>query len=372
RVLGLGRIGPEAALPVMEGKALLFKYLGGVDAVPICLSTTDAAEIVRTTLALQPSFGGVNLEDIEQPKCFRVLEELRAAARIPVWHDDQQGSATVVLAGLLGALAVVGKELAAVRIVLVGMGAANVATLRLLIAAGVEPGAVVACDRRGTLHPGRGDIEAQAAVLPQKWAACTTTNADRVAGGVADALRGADVCIAFSHPGPGTVEPGWVAGMAREAVVFACANPVPEIWPAEALAAGARVVCTGRGDFPNQVNNSLGFPGIFRGVLDVRARTISDGMALAAARELAAFAAERGLRPDAVVPSMTDWLVHPRVAAATAAAAHDEGVAATWPGRDAVRDEAERTIAAARRSTQALLAAGCLSPQPPAGQSPTR
>jgi malate dehydrogenase (oxaloacetate-decarboxylating) len=364
RILGLGPIGPEAGLPVMEGKALLFKYLGGVDAVPICLDTTDPDEIVRTTLLLQPAFGGVNLEDIEQPKCFRVLDELRAAARIPVWHDDQQGSATVVLAGLLNALEVVGKRLADVRIALVGMGAANVATFRLLLAVGADPAAVVACDSRGTLHRGRHDIEQVADRYPDKWRACTATNADGVRGGVAEALRGADVCIAFSRPGPGTIEPDWVRAMADDPVVFACANPVPEIWPADALAAGARIVATGRGDFPNQVNNSLGFPGIFRGVLDVRARTITDGMALAAARAIAGFAADRGLREDAIVPTMADWEVYPKVAAVTAAAAHAEGVAEVWAGEDVAYEHARSVIAEARDATHALMAAGCIRPFP--------
>jgi malate dehydrogenase (oxaloacetate-decarboxylating) len=365
RVLGLGPIGPEAGLPVMEGKALLFKFLGGVDAIPICLDTTDADEIVRTTLVLQPSFGAVNLEDIEQPKCFRVLDDLRRQARIPVWHDDQQGSATVALAGLLNALTVVGKDLHRVRIALVGMGAANVATLRLLLAVGVDPAAVVACDSRGTLHPGRHDLEAAQDHFADKWRACSITNGDGIVGGTADALRGADVCIAFSKPGPGTIEPAWVAGMARNAIVFACANPVPEIWPDAAKAAGARVVGTGRCDLPNQVNNSLGFPGIFRGVLDVRARTITDSMALAAARALAGFAAERGLREDRVVPSMADWEVYPRVATATAKAAHEEGLAGCWPGEAAVLAQATRTIADAREATLVLMSAGCIPPFPP-------
>jgi malate dehydrogenase (oxaloacetate-decarboxylating) len=367
RILGLGPIGPEAGLPVMEGKSLLFKYLGGVDAVPICLDTVDPDEIVRTTLLLQPAFGGVNLEDIEQPKCFRVLDALRRQARIPVWHDDQQGSATVALAGLLNALEVVGKRLTDVRITLVGMGAANVATFRLLLAMGVSPGAVVACDSRGILHPARRDVEVARERFPDKWRACTTTNADLVTGGVAEALRGADVCIAFSRPGPGTIDPAWISGMAHDAIVFACANPVPEIWPDDAKAAGARIVGTGCGDLPNQVNNSLGFPGIFRGVLDVRARTITDSMALAAARALADFAAERGLREDAIVPTMADWEVYPRVATATAKAAHDEGLAACWPGEEAELARATRIISEAREATRVLMATGCIPPFPADG-----
>ena len=234
RVLGLGDIGPEAGLPVMEGKALLFKYLGGVDAVPLCIRASDEEEIVRVVKALEPSFGGINLEDIAQPKCFRVLERLRAEMRIPVWHDDQQGSATVVLAALLNALKIVGKELRSVRIAMIGMGAANVATYRLLKSAGIAPRLVIACDSKGILHEGREDIQRQQGQFLEKWQVCTETNGDRVIGSIAEALRGADVCIAFSQSGPGVIRPSWIGTMARDAIVLACANPVPEIWPWEA------------------------------------------------------------------------------------------------------------------------------------------
>jgi malate dehydrogenase (oxaloacetate-decarboxylating) len=229
RVLGLGDIGPEAGLPVMEGKALLFKYLGGVDAVALCLRSRSEDDFIRAVEMLEPSFGAINLEDIAQPRCFRILEALRARMNIPVWHDDQQGTAVVVLAGLLNALDVVGKPLDRVRIAMVGIGAANTASYRLLKACGVDPARIVACDTRGTLHRGRGDIEAQQPALAAKWAICRESNADGVVGGVADALRGADVCLAFSTPGPGTIDPGWIGAMARDAIVFACANPVPEI-----------------------------------------------------------------------------------------------------------------------------------------------
>jgi len=358
RVLGLGPIGPVAGLPVMEGKALLFKYLGGVDAVPICLATTDPDELVRTVLLLQPAFGGINLEDIEQPTCFGVLDALRRTATVPVWHDDQQGTATAVLAGLLNAAEVVGKPLDEMRIAMVGMGAANVATFRLLVAAGVDPGAVVACDSRGTLHPGRHDLDAGR--FAEKCHVAAVSNADGVVGGVAEAMRGADVCLAFSRPGPGTIEPDWVAGMAPGAVVFACANPVPEIHPDAARAAGARVVATGSGRFPNQVNNSLVFPGLFRGVLDVRAREISEAMMLAAAHELAAVAAEKGLQPDAIVPAMDDPELYPRVAVAAGTAAHEQGLARAWPGREALVGTVTARIAAARASVRALADAGCV------------
>ena len=365
RVLGLGDIGPEAALPVMEGKALLFKYLGGVDAVPICLATTDPDEIVATVLALHPAFGAVNLEDIAQPKCFRVLDRLRHASPIPVWHDDQQGTATVQLAGLLNALQVVGKELETVRIAMIGMGAANVAVFRLLRKAGIDPGNIIACDSQGILHKGRDDLDRLQDEYPEKWEVCTSTNRDMVHGGIAEALHDADVCIAYSTPGPGIIEAGWVAAMASDAIVFACANPVPEIWPWEAQAAGARVVATGRSDFPNQVNNSLGFPGIFRGVLDIRARTITDGMAIAAARRLARFAGERGLRDDYILPTMNDWEVVPEVAAATARAAVAEGVADLDITEEELRARARTTVEAARRGTALLMESGLIAPPPP-------
>ena len=326
RVLGLGNIGPEAGLPVMEGKALLFKYLGGVDAVPLCLRTDDPDELIRTVEILEPTFGGINLEDISQPNCFRILDALRSRMQIPVWHDDQQGSATVLLAGLLNALTVVGKSIGSIRVAMIGVGAANVATYRLLKSAGVEPGAIVACDRGGTLHRQRQDLEAKQREFPDKWRVCCETNGDGVRGGIEDALRETDVCIAFAAPGPDLIRPEWVNEMNKDAIVFACANPIPEIWPWEAKAAGARIVATGRGDFANQVNNSLGFPGIFRGALDVRARTITDEMARAAASELAACAEEQGLSEERIVPRMDEWEVFPRVAVATAMRAQEQGV----------------------------------------------
>ena len=281
-----------------------------------------------------------------------------------MWHDDQQGTAVVLLAGLLNALKLTGRRLEAVRIVQVGFGAANVATHRLLRAVGVDPAAIVICDSRGTLHPGRHDIEANAGMYPEKWRACLETNADRTVGGIAEALRGADVCIAFSRSGPGVIEPSSVAQMASDAILFACANPTPEIWPWDALDAGAGIVATGRGDFPNQLNNSLGFPAIFRGVLDVRARTITDGMAIAAAHEIAAFAEERGLTRDSIVPRMDEWESYPRVATATAMRAIEEGVAALPESRDVIHQRARDTIARARSAVDAMTRDGVI-PLPP-------
>jgi malate dehydrogenase (oxaloacetate-decarboxylating) len=362
RVLGLGDIGPEAGLPVMEGKALLFKFLGGVDAIPLCVRTKSVDELCAVVQALEPSFGGINLEDISQPKCFRVLERLRAAMTIPVWHDDQQGSATAVLAGLTNALRVVGKSLADVSIAIIGVGAAGVPTYRLLVQAGANPLRIVACDSRGILHAGRNDLRERQEEFPEKWSVCQHSNGEQRRGGIAEALVGADVCIAFSHPGPGVIQPKWLRQMAPEAIVFACANPVPEVWPSEAREAGVRIVATGRSDFPNQVNNSLVFPAIFRGALDVRARTITDGMAMAAARELAAAAEEHGLGDDRILPTMDDWQVFARVAVATALQAERDGVACCPRPADELRQRALALIQRARQATALLDEAGLMGP----------
>jgi malate dehydrogenase (oxaloacetate-decarboxylating) len=366
RVLGLGDIGPEAALPVMEGKALLFKYLGGVDAVPICLDTKDPYRIMLAVKLIQPNFGAVNLEDLSQPKCFRVLDMLRndPEVRIPVWHDDQQGTATVLLAGLLNALKIVGKKIDEIRVALVGSGAANVATLRLLIASGVQCGNVYVCDSQGILHPGRRDIEARKIEFVDKWRICQTTNAEGRTGGPAEAMRGTDVCIALSKPGPGTILPEWVAGMNHDAILFPAANPIPEIWPWEAKEAGARIVGTGRSDFPNQVNNSLVFPAIFRGVLDVRATTITDEMAIAAAQEVARFAEERGIHEDNILPTMGEWEVFPREAVAVALKAQEQGVARLSLTRDELYRIAVSKIEGARAMFQILMDTGIIPPVP--------
>lgn len=364
RVLGLGNIGPEAGLPVMEGKSLLFKYLGGVDAVPLCLNTKDGDELIRAVEMLAPSFGAINLEDIEQPKCFHVLGQLRERLSIPVWHDDQQGSATVVIAALTNALKVVGKSWDRIRIAMVGMGASNVATYRLLKAQGVSPGSIVACDRKGTLYQDRPDLAAQQLKFADKWRVCQESNESQIKGDVADALEGADVCIAFSSPGPDVIRPEWIQRMAANSIVFTCANPTPEIWPSLAKQAGARIVATGRSDLPNQVNNSLGFPAIFRGVLDVRARRVTDEMALAAAAELATFAESRGLDEEHIVPTMNDWEVFPRVAAATATKAIEQGIAACPMSQAELYDLAYKTIQHARDATAALVAGGFISTPP--------
>jgi malate dehydrogenase (oxaloacetate-decarboxylating) len=350
----------------MEGKALLFKYLGGVDAVPICLDTKDPYRIVLAVKLIQPAFGGINLEDISQPKCFRVLDMLRSdpELKIPVWHDDQQGTATVILAGVINALKVVGKRIEDVKIALIGTGAANIATLRLLLASGVPFGNVIACDSRGILHPERDDVAQRKVEFVDKWRICQQSNHDGRRGGPADAMRGADVCIAASKPGPGTILPEWVQGMAEEAILFPCANPIPEIWPWEAKEAGVRIVGTGRSDFANQINNSLGFPAIFRGVLDVRATTITDEMAIAAAVELARFQEERGLDEEHIVPTMDDWEVFPREAAAVGVKAQEQGVARLSLSYDELLDHATQKIRQAQDMTRSLMENGIIPPVP--------
>ena len=353
RVLGLGNIGPEAAMPVMEGKALLFKYLGGVDAFPICLKTTDPDEIVRVCELLEPSFGGINLEDIEKPKCFHVLEKARDRLKIPVWHDDQQGTATVILAGLINAFKIVGKNPREALITLVGSGAANMRTAYVLIRWGVKPGNIILVDTKGVIHPNRGDITREED--PWKYDLTMKTNAEGRTGDIAEAFKGVDAVVAASKPGPDTIKKDWVRTMADDAVLFACANPIPEIWPWDAEVAGARIVATGRSDFPNQVNNSLGFPAIFRGVLDVKATTVTDDMCIAAAQELARFAEERGMHEKDILPRMDEWEVFPREAVACALKSIEQGVARVKLSRQELYERASAIIQNARQSTELLM-----------------
>jgi len=361
RVLGLGDIGPEASMPVMEGKALLFKYLGGVDAVPVCVDTKDADELIKFVKLMQPCFGGINLEDIESPKCFYVLDRLREECQIPVFHDDQQGTALVTLAGLYNALKIVGKKMSEAKIVMIGAGAANICTIRLLIAAGADPGKITMCDSKGILHKDRRELSKD---HPLKWELSQITNAAGLTGGPAEACAGADVLIGLSTPGPETIKKEWVASMSEGAIVFACANPIPEIWPWDALEAGAKIVSTGRSDFPNQVNNSLGFPAIFRGVLDVQATTITDTMCIAAAIELANCAPDGGMNPEKILPTMDMWEVFPRVATATALKAIEEGVARLKLSQGEIYKKAEETIRRAQEQTRAAMKQGFI-PAPP-------
>lgn len=355
RVLGLGDIGPEASMPVMEGKALLFKYLGGVDAVPIAIRTKDPDEFIRTAKLLEPSFGGFNLEDIAQPKCFQILDTLRSELTVPVWHDDQQGTAAVTYAALINALKIVGKDIKKVKVAMLGAGAANIAIARVIIKGGVTPGNIIMCDSKGTLHKGRTELQEE---FKEKWHMCQISNAENVRGTIADAMKGADVLIALSTPGPNVVKPEWIKTMAKDPIVFACANPIPEIWPWEAIEAGARVVATGRSDFPNQVNNSLGFPGIFRGALDVNARTITDEMCIAAAVELAQVAEDHGLREDYLIPTMDDWEVFPREAAAVGMKAIVQDVARITMNYEELLKIATEKIKQARAMTELLMQEG--------------
>jgi len=364
RVLGLGDIGPEAGMPVMEGKALLFKYLGGVDAVPICLDTKDPDEIIQAVKWLQPSFGGINLEDIANPKCFYILDTLRREMEIPVWHDDQQGTAAVTLAGLVNALKVVGKKKEEVSIALIGVGAANVAIARVFFADGFKPENTIFVDSKGILHTGRTDLEEKQAENPYKWDLCQRTNSEKRTGGIAEALRGVDVCISLSKSGPDTIKPDWMRAMAKDAIAFLCANPIPEAWPWEAKEAGVRIVATGRSDFPNQVNNSIGFPGIFRGTLDVKARTITDEMCIVAAYELAKCAEDQGINEDYIIPTMGEWEVFVREAVAVALKAIEQGVAREKLGREELTQRAEKMIRESREATALLMKSGLIPPAP--------
>ncbi len=366
RTLGLGNIGPLAALPVMEGKALLFKYLGGVDAFPLVIAEQDPDRIVEIIKAVSPSFGGINLEDISTPKCFYVLEKLQNELEIPVWHDDQQGTATATLAALYNALKLVGKELSEVKIAIIGAGAANIATVRLLKAAGADPKKMFVVDSKGILHRGRRDLEEKKDQNPYKWQLCLETNGEGRTGGIAEAMRGVDVVIAASKPGPGVIKKEWVAEMNDDAIVFAEANPVPEIWPWEAKEAGARIVGTGRSDFPNQINNSLVFPAVFRGVFCVRARKITDEMCIAAAKALAAFAERKGIHEDYIIPKMTESDVFPEVATAVAMKAIEHGLARMQLSEEEIYERSKEIILKTQEKIRVLLELGFISPPPSA------
>ena len=360
RVLGLGDIGPKAGMPVMEGKALLYKYLGGVDGVAIMVGTKDPDAIIDLVLNLQPGWGGVNLEDISNPKCFYILDTLREKAEIPIWHDDQQGTATVTLAGLINALKVVGKKMDEVKITFIGSGASNVACSRLIFGGGAEPSRCLVVDSKGIMGKHRKDLEMRKAEYVDKWKLCNITNAEGREGDIAAAMKGADVVIALSQPGPGVVKPEWVRTMAKDAIVFACANPVPEIWPWEAKEAGAAVIATGRSDFDNQVNNSLGFPGIFRGTLDVRASTITDEMCFAAAKAMADHVGDK-LSATHILPTMDDWDVFPREAAAVGVKAIEQGLARINLSYDQLYKQATEIIARSRKLTKTMMEQGFIA-----------
>ncbi|MHA1258065.1 MAG: NAD(P)-dependent malic enzyme [Candidatus Heimdallarchaeaceae archaeon] len=357
RVLGLGDIGPAAGQPVMEGKALLFKYLGGVDAVPLSIDTKDADEIINFVKLIQPSFGGINLEDISKPKCYKVLETLRndPEITIPVWHDDAQGTAAIVTAGVIGAAKYVGKELDQLKIALLGVGAANTRTAYVLNAAGVPLKNMVMADSKEIITADRQDIIEQKDYDTFKYDLAQRTNGEGISGDFGEAMKGADVMISASKSEPGTVKKEWVSSMASDSIVFACANPLPEIWPWDAKEAGAKVVGTGRSDFPNQINNSLGFPGIFRGTLDVNAKTITDEMCVAAARAIAEVAEKKGLRDDYVIPTMDDVEIFPYEASKVGMKAIEQGVARIVMEEEELYKIAKKRIDYARSLTKNLM-----------------
>ncbi|MGC9135282.1 NAD(P)-dependent malic enzyme [Caldivirga sp.] len=363
RVLGLGNVGPEAALPVMEGKALIFKYLGGVDAVPLPIRVKSKEEFVAVAKAIEPSFGGINLEDIESPKCFYLLDTLRKELNIPVWHDDQQGTAGAILAGLYNALKVVDKNINDIKVVLFGAGASNVAAARILHAAGVSYGNMILIDSKGPLHAEREDMDKLMLNNPWKYDLALKTNKER-SRTIEDAMKNADVLISASTPGPNVIKKDWIRAMNKDAIVFALANPIPEIWPWEAKEAGARVVATGRSDFPNQINNSLIIPSVFRGALDVRARGISDEVIVAVAREIAKYAEERGITEDYIIPTMEEWEVYPRAAAAAAVEIVNEGLARVNTTYNEELERARNIISKSRASMEKLMKEGLIRELP--------
>jgi malate dehydrogenase len=378
RVLGDGDCSPSGGLGVMEGKCMLMKYLGGVDAYPICIDSYVKPneekkynfpagkhcpdKIIDFVKMLEPSVGAVNLEDIQQPDCFKVLDTLREECDIPVWHDDAQGTACITLAGLLNALKLAGKKISDCRIVLLGAGASNTTIARLILQDGGDPAKMIICDSQGALHAGREDIEADTRYY-RKWELCQTTNPKRI-NDFSEALKGADVLIALSKPGPNTVTKEQIASMGDKPIVFTCANPVPEIWPHDAKAAGAFIVGTGRGDFPNQINNSVCFPGILKGALLVRARKISDGMAIRCAHSIADYSEKKGINPENIVVKMDDEDVFAVEAADVAMQAIKEGLARITITWDEAFKQAKAEIAASRALTQKLMDSGFIKEPP--------
>lgn len=360
RVLGLGDIGPQAALPVMEGKGMLFKYLGGVDAFPICLNTKNPEEIITAVKWLAPTFGGVNLEDIAKPKCFYILERLRKELDIPVWHDDQQGTALVTLAGLISALKIVNKKLEDVSIAFIGAGAANMNCAKHIMLAGADPEKMIMVDSKGILYRGRTELKKE----PTKWNICEKTNKEGRTGGIREALEKTDVCVALSRSGPGVIKKEWIADMAKDAIVFICANPIPEMWPWEAKEAGARIVATGRSDFPNQVNNSLGFPGVFRGTLDVGAKSITDEMCITAAKTISDYAEKRGLSEEYIIPTMGEREMFIQEAVAVGSKAIEQGVARIKRSKEELRELASSAIKKSQETTRFHMEKGFIQLPP--------
>ena len=369
RVLGLGDIG-VAGMPVMEGKALLFKYLGGVDAFPVMLECKETEEIIQTTKNIQSCFGGINLEDISQPKCFDILDRLRTDKdmRIPVWHDDAQGTASIVAAGVINALKIVGKKMDEVKIAMLGAGAANITIARVLVSAGIPIKHLIIVDSKGALHPNRPDKENLMKNFKQKWHFALNSNEEGITGGIEEVVRGADALLCASQSrginDPPVVPLDALKTMSDDSIGFFSANPGPEVWPWEAKEAGVKIIATGRSDFPNQINNSLGFPGIFRGTLDVHAYTITDDMVIAAATEIAKTAEDKEdlFGPEYIVPTMDDWEVFPREATACALQAIKDGTARIKPSKDEIYSKAESIIKRSRGMTKSLMDQGYIRP----------
>jgi len=361
RVLGLGNIGPYAGYPVIEGKCLLFKFLGGVDAVPITLGTQDAEKIIEIVRLISPSFGGINLEDIESPRCFHMLESLQNSLEIPVWHDDQQGTSLVVLAALINALKIVGKKLDEARITIIGSGAAGMATARLLMEAGASGRNMLIVDSKGILSSTRPDMEELPLANPWKAELARRTNPENVQGGAEDAVKGSDVLIALSVPKPGTVRKEWIGKMAGDPIVFALANPLPEIWPEDAKDGGAKIVATGRSDFPNQVNNSLAFPPMFRGVLTVGARKITNELCIEGAKSLAHYAEKKGLSENSILPTMDDYMAYVEVAYSIAQRAMELNLARRKYSNDELYNAIHSIIAYQRVLMRTLIKSGLIS-----------
>ncbi|MGB9732939.1 MAG: NAD(P)-dependent malic enzyme [Candidatus Micrarchaeia archaeon] len=346
RVLGLGDIGPDAAMPVMEGKALLFKYLGGVDAIPITLGTKDKNAIVEAVKSIAPSFSGINLEDIESPKSFEILDRLQKELNMPVWHDDNQGTAAAALAAFINAMKLVNKNASEVKVLFIGAGTANLSTYRLLKEYGINPKKAILVDSKGVLYKGRADEDELRQKNPEKYKVMQETNGED-ARNIEDAAKGADVIIGASTKG--AIKEDWIRSMNSDAIVFALANPEPEIERKKALRAGARIYASGRSDMPNQVNNSLIFPGVFRGVLDVQAKKITDKMAITGAIELAKYAEEKGLSYDYIIPKMSESEAYYRLAAAVGVEAQKEGLAEVSASYDELYQKAKEIIESSRK-----------------------
>jgi malate dehydrogenase (oxaloacetate-decarboxylating) len=365
RVLGLGDIGPEGSLPVMEGKALIYKYLGGVDAVPIPINAHEPEKIIEFATHIEPAFGAIHLEDIASPKCFQILDELKNILKIPVWHDDQQGTAGVILAGLYNSLALTGRELKDTKIVLMGAGAANIAAARLMISAGAIPGNLILVDSKGILHSERDDMDRMMLQNRWKYELSLITNSERMQGGIEEAVLGADALIAASKPGPHVLNKKILRKMNKDSILFALSNPVPEIWPKEAKEAGVRIIATGRSDFPNQVNNSLIFPSVIRGVLDVRSKSVPDAVIVAASQELANYSKNNGsLSFEHILPTMMDWEIYPLVASAVGETCVKLGISRIKLSKKEIRSRAQKVIETSKKMIFELQKSNLIAPMP--------